>query len=97
VARLDRVARWIAADILRERGVEKTPASMSAVMPVSYVFAEGVMRALGEMATEMAAELAGATAVIRVPVPAGAWFAGEDLAAWEAELSRDGPETDGGL
>jgi len=65
-------------------------------MPVAYVCAQGAVNALAEFAADMAAELAGATAVIRVPVLAGAWFADEDLAEWEAELSREDPETDQG-
>ena len=91
MARIDRVARWIASDILRARGVEKTPASMRAVLPVSYVFAEGALRSLSELTGELAEELAGATAVILVPVggKAAGW---RDLAEWEDEFSREGPE-----
>jgi len=93
----------MARDILAERGVAPGPDAMSAVMPVAYVVAEGIVKALREMASELAVELAGGTAVIRVPVYAGtrpveveidpADLA--DLAAWECEL--DDPADDGGL
>lgn len=91
MARIDRMARWIASDILRECGVEKTPASTRAVLPVCYVFAEGVLQALGELTGEMAGELAGATAVVLVPA-GGRSAELVHLAEWEAELSREGPE-----
>lgn len=94
MARIDRVARWIASDILRERGVEKTPASMRAMLPVAYVFAEGVLRALDSMTGEMAEELAGGMAVICCPVPAGGQAGSVDMADFEAEF--EGPEPEQG-
>lgn len=93
MARIDRVARWVAVDILAERGVARTPAAMRSVMPVSYVVAEGVLRALGEMTGDLAAELAGAEAVICVP--AGGADPGPDMAEFEAEFPGDEPDQGG--
>jgi len=103
VPRINKLALWLAKDILRERGVAPGPDAMSAVLPVCYVVAQGVEMALREMAAELAVELAGGQAVIRIPVYAGtrpveveidpADLA--DLAAWECEL--DDPADDGGL
>ncbi len=94
MARIDRVARWIARDILAERGVEETPAAVAALLPVSYAVAEGVVKALSAVVGDMAAELAGATVVIRCPVAAGRLAA--DLEAWEAEMTSERPD-EGGL
>lgn len=98
MARIDRLARWLAADILRERAVPKTPAAMASVLPLSYVLAEGVSKALAEVAAEFAAELTGATAVIRLPVAAGPPVAVDvdpwDLAVWECELDGARLEND---
>lgn len=96
MARIDRVARWIASDILRARGVEKTPATMRAMLPVSYVFAEGVLRALESMTGEMAEELAGGMAVICCPAPAGGQAEGVDMADFEAEWSSKDPDPEQG-
>jgi len=62
-----------------------------------YVVAAGQVNALAEMNRELAGELADGQAVIRVPVFAGTGVAEADLAEWEAELSRDDPEIDGGV
>jgi len=101
MARLDRVARWIVSDVLRELGVQETPASRQALMPVAYVCAQGAVKALADFAAEMAGELSAATAVIRIPVSAGARMAVEvdlaDLAAWECEFSGDDLGPEGGL
>ncbi len=89
------MARWIASDILAERGVERTPVSMRAVLPVAYVFADGVLGALGEVTGELAAELADATAVIRCRIPAG-HREGVDMGEFEAEFPCEGPEPESG-
>lgn len=93
MARADRIARWLARDILRERGAEKTPAAMAAMMPLCYALAEGALRAFAEVAAEIGADFAG-PAADRLPVPASVKA---DLILWEAEVIGDDLEVDGGV
>lgn len=89
VARVDRLAQWIASDILRAEGVTRTPDSMAAVMRVSYRLADAGLAAVGELTREIAAELSGQ----RVPVVPGIGdqLAELDLRAWEAQFAPSGP------
>ncbi len=59
MARADRLAQWIARDLLAAEGAPRTPDSMASVMRVSYRLADAALQAVGELVREIAAELAG--------------------------------------
>lgn len=97
MARVDKLARWIAAGLLREQGVTRTPDTMAGVMPVSYRLADAAVEAISEIVAELAAELAG-----KPRADAGdqlAWLvAAMDLRQWESQFAASGPpENDGGM
>jgi hypothetical protein len=91
MARADRVARWVACDILAGQGVARTPEAMASVMPVSYNLAAGFLGALRSVIADMADELArGPAGVPRHPVPGLAeLLAALDVRAWEDQLAGE--------
>ena len=95
MARVDRLARWIARDLLREEGVDRTPDAMAAVMRTSYRLADAALDAVGELVREIAAELAGE----RVPVLPGVadQLAAMDVRYWESQFAASGPPETGGV
>jgi hypothetical protein len=84
--RVDRVAQWIAADILRAYDVPRSPGAMGAAAPLAYKLADAVLAAVGEIVGEIAAELA------KGVVPAvGDQVTEMDIRVWETELASSGP------
>lgn len=96
MARVDKLAQWIAQDILRAQGVTRTPDAMASVMPVSYNLASGFLGALGAVIGDMGDELArGTGGQVRHPVPGLAeLLAALDFRQWADQMAGEQQESE---